>query len=963
MYSKKTYLSIILSLCILLTAYGYMLPVYAIDEAVDGNAALDGALVDPIVVGEKIVLSADDVPEMIDFASAKEKGHIMRLRYKETDDHTVVFLNEDNTETMYIFAEPVKYTDSSGAIKDKSTRLSLSGNSYVMAENDINVSFSQSVSGGISISKGDINISMTPIVQNTASGNLAAASLNENISADATATLVNNRVTYADVFGTADIKYTPLYSGFKEDIILDSYTGVNEFAFTVNTNGLYPVKNENGSVSFYDASTDIAVAEMMQVVCYDAAQNFAAGDVMITQVKQNSIYIFTVIADVEFLTAEDTVYPVSVDPTISLSSTTAIEDAVIYSGKPDSNFGSYHYNSVGYVDDTYKVGQLFVKFPTLASNSTFANLEETDVTSATLSLYTSSRGTGTVDIYRYDFGAWTESSITWNSIYYPLEPLYISSCTLPTGSLSEAEFNITSTVQYWASDPAMSSPDRGVILINSDPDDADARRSLLSTEYANANNSSVMPRLEISYGSTNSVKIELVDDDDAANNKIDVEEGIGRNFTVNLIYNGALISANGMLAFESLDTTIVRVPNVNAASVIGVSAGSAAIQATYYGVPRATALISVNVWEEKITFSSSYYTINNDTYANTIRGRTCAVRAYINRNTTKLAAHSGITYTIEGVDLREGSTQYSKSDTNLGFSVSSTGVLSYTIPNRDRFSTGLVAHPVGTIRIRATSSKATATVDIKVVCDDISLDDIDPNETLRKDGRYIRINYPVNKVGATLLQGRYSEFDLMLKTNWSNADNEFIGANFEKQDNGLFISADDAKVDFFDYVATAKVVAIMSHGTSEGNLIVNAAKVSTVISESDIMNLHQGYLKNCELILLYCCEGAENAIFSLAYSLADRGAKRVIAFHDGVDRGVVDEFEKIFYNNLCAGDSYEKMYDLYDATIKEVYDSDALYHSVGNNVFADDGKTIIKRIEYDGKVMIVGSHIDEFIFD
>lgn len=70
---------------------------------------------------------------------------------KEADDYTVVFLNDDNTETMYLFAEPVKYTDEYGNKKDKSTALTLKNNDYTMAENDISVSFPREVTNGISI--------------------------------------------------------------------------------------------------------------------------------------------------------------------------------------------------------------------------------------------------------------------------------------------------------------------------------------------------------------------------------------------------------------------------------------------------------------------------------------------------------------------------------------------------------------------------------------------------------------------------------------------------------------------------------------------------------------------------------------------------------------------------------------------------------------------------------------------
>ena len=87
----------------------------------------------------------------------------------------------------------------------------------------------------------------------------------------------DNKMTYSDVFGAGiDIQYTPTYSGFKEDIIIEEYTDKTEFTFVINTNGLYPVLNENGSVSFLDPTTDKVEAEMMQIVCYDANNKSSA---------------------------------------------------------------------------------------------------------------------------------------------------------------------------------------------------------------------------------------------------------------------------------------------------------------------------------------------------------------------------------------------------------------------------------------------------------------------------------------------------------------------------------------------------------------------------------------------------------------------------------------------------------------------------------------------------------------
>ena len=170
---KKKLNALLLTFCIVFSFVAAVLPVYAVEA--DGENGVVGAT-DSVLKAEKLVLNEDDVPEVISFQSAQEKGHILRLRDKEADEYTVVFLNDDNTETMYLFAEPVKYTDEYGNKKDKSTALTLKNNAYTMAENDISVSFPREVANGISISKGDISISMSPVTTTVSDRLTASAS-------------------------------------------------------------------------------------------------------------------------------------------------------------------------------------------------------------------------------------------------------------------------------------------------------------------------------------------------------------------------------------------------------------------------------------------------------------------------------------------------------------------------------------------------------------------------------------------------------------------------------------------------------------------------------------------------------------------------------------------------------------------------------------------------------------------
>ena len=56
----------------------------------------------------------------------------------------------------------------------------------------------------------------------------------------------DNKVTYNKVFGNGtSLVYTPTLNGVKEDIILQTYTGKSSFSFTLKTNGLAIIQDEN----------------------------------------------------------------------------------------------------------------------------------------------------------------------------------------------------------------------------------------------------------------------------------------------------------------------------------------------------------------------------------------------------------------------------------------------------------------------------------------------------------------------------------------------------------------------------------------------------------------------------------------------------------------------------------------------------------------------------------------------
>ena len=921
---KKKLNALLLTFCILFSVVAAVLPVYAIEA--DGGIGVVGAT-DSVLKVEKLVLNEDDVPEVISFQSAQEKGHVLRLRDKEADDYTVVFLNDDNTETMYLFAEPVKYTDEYGNKKDKSTALTLKNNAYTMAENDITVSFPREAANGISVSKGAINITMSPVA--TAVSDRLTASTDTEAKLGR---LSENKMVYTDVFAGASLVYTPLYSGFKEDIVLDNFDGVNEFSFIVNTNGLYPIKQENGAVWFYDPYTDELVAKMMQVVCYDSENDFSEGDVRITEVKENQIYTFTIIADTAFLSDENTAYPVYIDPTITLNTETAIEDTVVYSGKPSRNYGTYSYLNVGYVDSSYKNGEMLVKFPALATNSVFANIEPSSITSASLVYYTASGKSGTqrLKAYQLNMGNWDVHTVTWNSM--PMltvgnPPTLLSTATVSTSGGTATTIDITNAARTWADSSSNVTPNQGLLICNETENDATKCRDFMSVDYAASSSSreQYMPRLELSYLNNNVLTI--ADNDGIANGVLQVRKGYSIGLSITLTQNGVQVTLpRSMLQFTSSNTTIARFESSGATTrsssdmplLKGVSKGETRISVEYFNpndLPRATDWIDVAVWEEEyeiIVNTMRNFDISNGANAQLSLNPRCKYKGVLLQSSTfrySIDVENSYCVNIDSINVSSNGYLTLASNLNPLTDIPAGDVcvnVKYNISSTDSISKTVIVH---------------------IINDDYDNSDLDMYEATAIRINYDQIDGSEHNHTQPRCYGCLLDVSAHLACITTDNDNMFsTSSNFNFIEG---VPVDSNGCDLFDTIRSSKVAVVMSHG-APGSFVINAENTSIQVTSEDILKLPQGYFSECELIIcIFCSAGSDNyeqdrptspSDVNIVEAFVEKGAQRVVGFVDTVSQYCATKFATNFIKYLggCSSAQGETgvFYSYYDACTK-----------------------------------------------
>lgn len=600
---KKKYISRclahILILCLFFTALPGI-PAYAQETSVKGRIADNGEL--SLEELKTARLLPEDRPEMVSEEAIAENGHVNRLKEQEEDLYSVIFQNRDGTKTVYRYNEPVKYKDKNGNVRDKTNKLSLtSKGDYTNEENDINAYFPKKLNQnkGVQLKFGQRIVEMSPVIK----GNSAACrQTGHNKHFDSA-----EYVQYPDVFGEGiSVRYTPTFEGYKEDIVLNEYAGMNSFTFRLKTDGLCLARNEDGIYCLEDPLSGGLWAQIGDLTVYDSrpfgvpeeilnksvvnpteediAQKEAMREALeaaapadrtvkefshqykVETVKQDEEYLITIVVDEDYLTDSERVYPVYVDPSISVSGSGAgksIQDAPIYSGRPNSAFGSNIYNVVGYQDSTYATGRTLMKFPGLNSDSVYSSLSAGQITELQLHLYEGSGSTNNacIDLWQYNGTAWAESTakynnIDWNSYSNNFTWNYINSSGWQT-------FNLKSMVETWKSSP--SALVKGIMLKNySSESSSEYSKHFLSTE------SGYKPYLTYTY--TTNVPV----------SQVNISPGSLSLDVGDTYYVSASVSpsnaTNTAVYFESTNTDIATV-GYTSGLVRAVSPGTVAITA------------------------------------------------------------------------------------------------------------------------------------------------------------------------------------------------------------------------------------------------------------------------------------------------------------------------------------------------------------------------------------------------
>lgn len=392
---------------------------------------------------KEIKANAEAPPATVDLP----KGEVV----KERDAYSKVFYNGDGTFTKKIYSQPI-HKKSKG--KDEweeisSSLVDSSDATKVITENALlNAAFNKHMKNG-QYANFNFEDHLVTYSLLEASGEVNKVSVKDG---PANYKVKSHEVLYKDVFPDIDLRNITFDQNNKEDLVLKSYKGFNTLKFHLATD-LEAKIQQDGSIDFNINGTDKKVFNLPKPFMADSKYDDHSGEVARSEnvtfdlQKEDDGYDLTIKADPNWLKDPSRVYPVYIDPSTSITTST---DTFVMSAYPSENYStstdkwdsgqSQYVLKTGYYDGTTGTCYGFL-------NQSLSSLNNMTVTNADFHAYvTHSYYSTTANGLWIDSvnTSWSAGTMTWNN-----KPASTNITSVNVMRDQWANFDVTSTVKAW----------------------------------------------------------------------------------------------------------------------------------------------------------------------------------------------------------------------------------------------------------------------------------------------------------------------------------------------------------------------------------------------------------------------------------------------------------------------------------------------------------------------------------
>ncbi|MBR3563675.1 MAG: DNRLRE domain-containing protein [Clostridia bacterium] len=292
----------------------------------------------------------------------------------------------------------------------------------------------------------------------------------------------NRAVIYQEIYEDVDLVYTVLSNTLKEAMVLKSPTD-REFCITVCSPELSLTTDIDGTIYFVSETGEI-IFQIQQMYMIDG-EGKRSDNVSFEITKTEEGNTISIIPDHDFLYDPDTVYPVVIDPSTTITGSSNTYDTCVDEQYPNSNYYLAESLWTGGKTGTNTM-RTYVKFnlPT--------NILAQNVTNVYLRIKKREHKAPTIKAYRV-IGSWTSSTVTWNN-----KPSFSTSGATGTITLDSGSWykiNCTDMVKNWLNG---NYTNNGFLLKEPNETDSSQKTKYYSSDAPSPNK----PELVINYTSS-----------------------------------------------------------------------------------------------------------------------------------------------------------------------------------------------------------------------------------------------------------------------------------------------------------------------------------------------------------------------------------------------------------------------------------------------------------------------------
>jgi RHS repeat-associated protein len=333
-----------------------------------------------------------------DATASSEVVPVKELPGRSTATSNTYLLSDGSLETR-LFQVPVNYRDEDGDWQpiDQTLQQSPDG-SVVNGDNGFDLHLPADLDQApAKVSIGEDWVSEMPIAIG-----IAPAEVDEGVA------------TYEAAGGAAELAFSGLSNGLKENIVLVDPSAPSTFHFQLDASeGVAPKLAEDGSVGFESAEGDL-VASMPAPVMVDDAGSLAPPEAVtyILEADSEGSWHLTVAADPEWLADPDRAWPVTIDPSVTIPAP-ALDCGIANQGFSETSFcGTSGWPILG-VKAAYKSSGADEFARTLLRFNLASIPKTASLTSATIGLYSLKTATNVTKVDLYDVNQSWNQDATW----------------------------------------------------------------------------------------------------------------------------------------------------------------------------------------------------------------------------------------------------------------------------------------------------------------------------------------------------------------------------------------------------------------------------------------------------------------------------------------------------------------------------------------------------------------------